>query len=48
LYIAADEDTIVEFMLDVASYRLEPDAIEQPPTPPQKPPASPADAQPPR
>jgi death on curing protein len=27
-YIAADEDTIVEFMLDVASYRLEPDAIE--------------------
>jgi death-on-curing protein len=29
LYIAADEDTIVEFMLDVASYRLEPDAIEQ-------------------
>jgi len=29
LYIAAEEDTIVEFMLDVASYRLEPDAIEQ-------------------
>ena len=29
LYIAADEDTIVEFMLDVESYRLEPDAIEQ-------------------
>lgn len=28
-YIAADEDTIVEFMLDVASYKLEPDAIEQ-------------------
>lgn len=28
-YIAADEDTIVEFILDVASYRLEPDAIEQ-------------------
>jgi death on curing protein len=28
-YIAADEDTIVEFMLDVASYRLEPDTIEQ-------------------
>ena len=27
-YIAADEDTIVKFMLDVASYRLEPDAIE--------------------
>jgi death-on-curing protein len=28
-YIAADEDTIVEFMLEVASYKLEPDEIEQ-------------------
>jgi death-on-curing protein len=28
-FIAADEDAIVGFMLDVASYRLEPDAIEQ-------------------
>ena len=28
-YIAADEDSIVEFMLAVASYKLEPGAIEQ-------------------
>jgi len=28
-YIAADEDTIVEFMLSVASYKSEPDEIEQ-------------------
>jgi death-on-curing protein len=28
-YIAADEDTIVEFMLSVASYKCEPDDIEQ-------------------
>jgi death-on-curing protein len=28
-YIAADEDTIVDFMLAVASYKREPDAIEQ-------------------
>jgi prophage maintenance system killer protein len=27
--IAADEDTIVEFMLSVASYKSEPDEIEQ-------------------
>jgi prophage maintenance system killer protein len=27
-YIAADEDTIVEFMLEVASYKCEPDEIE--------------------
>jgi death on curing protein len=28
-YIAADEDTIVEFMLAVASYKMEPADIEQ-------------------
>lgn len=28
-YIAADEDTIVDFMLAVASYKSEPDKIEQ-------------------
>jgi death-on-curing protein len=28
-YIAADEENIVEFMLAVASYKLEPDTIEQ-------------------
>ena len=28
-YIAADEDTIVDFMLAVASYKSEPDEIEQ-------------------
>jgi death-on-curing protein len=28
-YIAADEDIIVEFMLSVASYKSEPDKIEQ-------------------
>jgi death-on-curing protein len=28
-YIAADEDSIVEFMLSVASYKSEPDEIEQ-------------------
>jgi death-on-curing protein len=28
-YIAADDDIIVEFMLAVASYKLQPDAIEQ-------------------
>ena len=28
-YIAADEDTIVEFMLAVASYKCEPSDIEQ-------------------
>jgi hypothetical protein len=28
-FIAADDDFIVEFMLDVASYTYEPDEIEQ-------------------
>jgi macrodomain Ter protein organizer (MatP/YcbG family) len=28
-YISADEDTIVEFMLEVASYKNEPDKIER-------------------
>ncbi|MEI7857199.1 MAG: type II toxin-antitoxin system death-on-curing family toxin, partial [Methanomicrobiales archaeon] len=28
-YISADEDTIVEFMLEVASYKKEPDEIER-------------------
>jgi death-on-curing protein len=28
-YISADEDTIVEFMLEVASYKNEPDEIER-------------------
>ena len=28
-FIAADDDSLVKFMLDVASYRYEPDEIEQ-------------------